>query len=89
MPANNVTFYEIGRRLIKYFLEGLMVALAATIIPQRKNGEIALNFGEIFMIALVAAATFALLDLYAPNIGSTARQGAGFGLGATLVGFPA
>ena len=89
MPANIVTFYEIGRRLIKYFLEGLMVALAATIIPQRKNGEIALNFGEIFMIALVAAATFALLDLYAPNIGSTARQGAGFGLGATLVGFPA
>jgi hypothetical protein len=89
MPTTNVTFYEIGRRLIKYFLEGLMVALAATIIPQRKNGEIALNFGEIFMIALVAAATFALLDLYAPNIGSTARQGAGFGLGATLVGFPA
>lgn len=83
-----ITLHEIGRRLVKYILEGLMVALAATIIPQRKDGKIVLNWSEIIMIALVAAATFALLDLYAPSIGSTARQGAGFGLGATLVGFP-
>jgi hypothetical protein len=86
---SRITMNEIGKRIVKYFLEGLMVALAAVIIPQRKNGKIALNWSEIIMIALVASATFALLDLYAPNIGSTARQGAGFGLGATLVGFPA
>lgn len=84
-----ITFYEIGKRLIKYLLEGFMVALAATVIPQRKNGSLALNWAEIFLIALVAAATFALLDIFAPSISSTARQGAGFGLGATLVGFPA
>ena len=43
---------------------------------------------EIIMIAVVASATFAILDMYAPTIGATARQGAGFGIGATLVGFP-
>ena len=39
---------------------------------------------------LVAAATFAVLDLFAPNssVASAARQGAGFGIGANLVGFP-
>ena len=40
------------------------------------------------MIAFTAACVFAILDMYAPSIGSTARQGAGFGIGATLVGFP-
>jgi len=33
-------------------------------------------------------ATFALLDVYAPSVGSSARTCAGFGIGAPLVGFP-
>ena len=61
-----------------------MVAIAAFYIPQRK-----MNLEEVAMIALTAAATFALLDMYAPSVGLTARQGAGFGIGANLVGFPA
>jgi hypothetical protein len=40
------------------------------------------------MIALVGTATFAILDIYAPSVGSSARTGAGFGIGAGLVGFP-
>jgi hypothetical protein len=43
---------------------------------------------EVGMIALVAAATFGILDAYAPSVGSSARTGAGFGIGAHLVGFP-
>ena len=39
--------------------------------------------------ALVAAATFSILDTYVPSMGSSARTGAGFGIGANLVGFPA
>ena len=31
------------------------------------------------MIAVTAAATFAILDMYTPEIGSSARAGAGFG----------
>ena len=38
---------------------------------------------------LVAAATFSLLDLFAPSVSGSARQGAGFGVGAGLVGWPA
>jgi hypothetical protein len=43
---------------------------------------------EVLLISLVAAATFAVLDLFAPSIGSSVRTGAGFGIGANLVGFP-
>jgi hypothetical protein len=47
-----------------------------------------MKLSEIAMIALVAIATFAVLDVYAPSVGSSARSGAGFGIGANLVGFP-
>ena len=49
---------------------------------------VAVGVEEVLAVAIVAAVTFALLDLLAPSIGLTARQGAGFGLGANLVGFP-
>ena len=71
------------KRFFKYLIEGLMVAIAAYVFPRKK-----MNPDEILMIAVVASATFAILDMYAPTIGATARQGAGFGIGATLVGFP-
>ena len=47
-----------------------------------------MNIEEVLMIAVTAAAVFALLDMYSPSIGASMRQGAGFGLGANLVGFP-
>jgi len=76
-------FQEMINRIIKYFVEGLMVAFAAFAIPQRS-----LNLEEIAMIALTAAATFSILDTYIPSMGVNARTGAGFGIGANLVGFP-
>jgi len=75
---------ELVRRAIKYLVEGFMVAIAAFAIPQKS-----LKIDEICLIALVAAATFSILDTYVPSMGSTARTGAGFGIGANLVGFPA
>lgn len=74
---------EFINRALKYLLEGLAVAIAAIYIPKK-----ALPMDEIATLALVAAAVFALLDVLAPSVGITARQGAGFGLGANLVGFP-
>ena len=74
---------ELVRRAIKYVVEGLMVALAAYAIPNRS-----MNLDEIALIALTAAATFAVLDTYLPSIAVSARSGAGFGIGANLVGFP-
>ena len=43
---------------------------------------------DVVCIGLVAAATFSLLDLAAPSVSSSARTGAGLGVGANLVGFP-
>ena len=68
---------------IKYLLEGIAVAIAAYFIP-RKKVEVA----EIIFIALSAAATFAVLDIFAPKVGDGARKGAGFGIGANTVGWP-
>jgi ABC-type Co2+ transport system permease subunit len=74
---------ELVKRIIKYLVEGLMVAIAAYAIPKRS-----LNIEEIVLIALTAAATFSILDTYIPSMGVTARSGAGFGVGANLVRFP-
>jgi len=76
-------FVELIKRMIKYLVEGLMVAFACYAIPKRS-----LNIEEILLIALTAAATFSILDTYIPSFGVTARSGAGFGIGANLVGFP-
>ena len=74
---------ELVRRAVKYLVEGVMVALAAFAIPKK-----ALNLDEIALIALTAAATFSILDTYVPSMAVSARAGAGFGIGANLVGFP-
>ena len=73
--------YEIMTRLVKYFLEGLAVAVAMTIIPKKK-----LDVEEIFTVAIIAASVFAILDLLSPSIGLTARQGSGLALGSQLAG---
>jgi hypothetical protein len=83
MAGSMFDMREMINRIIKYFVEGLMVAFAAFAIPQRS-----LNLEEIAMIALTAAATFSILDTYIPSMGANARTGAGFGIGANLVGFP-
>ena len=66
--------------LVKYALEGLAVAVAAFYIPRRN-----LNVKDIVMIALTAAATFAVLDMFSPFVSVSARQGAGFGIGYNMV----
>ena len=65
--------------LIKYVLEGIAVALAAFYIPQRKTDP-----REILMIALTAAAAFAVLDMFSPGVAAGARQGTGFGIGYNI-----
>ena len=87
MPAStsNFTFdgEQIVLRALKYILEGLITAFAAYFIPGKRPAGL-----EILLIGLVAAATFAVLDLFAPAVGASVRSGAGFGIGASLVGFP-
>jgi ABC-type Co2+ transport system permease subunit len=73
---------ELVRRIVKYLVEGLMVAIAAYAIPKRS-----LNIEEIILLALTAAATFSILDTYIPVMGVSARSGTGFGIGLGLSGF--
>ena len=70
--------------VLKYLIEGLVVAFVAVLVLNPKKP----NFGEVLTIGVTAFATFALLDTFSPSIAVTARQGAGFGMGANLVGFP-
>jgi ABC-type Co2+ transport system permease subunit len=83
MDSKMLDFGELIKRAVKYLVEGLMVALAAYAIPKK-----ALNMDEVALIALTAAATFSILDTYVPSMAVSARSGAGFGIGANLVGFP-
>lgn len=83
MSSPRFDFIEVLIRMFKYLLEGLVVSTAAFMFPGKKK-----NMDEIVLIGFIAAATFSLLDLFAPSIGISARQGAGMGIGANLVGFP-
>lgn len=81
MFSLDLNLNNVIQRAIKYLVEGLAVAIAAYYIPSKK-----MNLQEIAVIALTAAATLAVLDLLAPTVGMGARHGAGFGIGASLVG---
>jgi ABC-type Co2+ transport system permease subunit len=80
---NLINVNEFIKRVIKYIVEGFMVAIACYAIPKRS-----LNLEEILLIALTAAATFSILDTYIPSMGVSVRTGAGAGIGFNLVGFP-
>lgn len=73
---------ELINRILKYLFEGIIVALAAFFIP----GKNKLNVSDVITIGIIAAATFSLLDLFAPSIGNSVRNGAGMGIGFNLVG---
>ena len=77
-------FAELVKRAIKYLVEGLVVAIVAVLVPKKS-----LNVEEIVIIALTAAATFSVLDVFVPAMAGSARNGAGMGIGFNLVGFPA
>jgi hypothetical protein len=74
---------EIIIRLVKYLFEGIVVAFAAYMIPGKK-----MDVAEVVVIGVIAAATFSILDLFAPALSGGVRSGAAFGVGANLVGFP-
>jgi hypothetical protein len=70
---------EILSRALKYLLEGLAVGLACFFTSK-------LPINEIIIIAITAAATFAILDMYTPQISDAARLGTGFGIGTKFAG---
>jgi ABC-type Co2+ transport system permease subunit len=79
--SSGLDFSELVKRAIKYIIEGIIVAIAAYAIPKKS-----LNVEEVVIIALTAAATFSVLDVFIPSMGMSARTGAGGALGVNLVG---
>jgi hypothetical protein len=77
-----VDIEEVIRRLVRYLLEGLAIAICVLVIPAKKQ-----DMETVVTLALTGACTFAVLDLFAPVISDSARKGAGFGVGATLSGY--
>jgi hypothetical protein len=66
--------------LVKYVIQGLAVAIAAAVIPNRKTGH-----HEVAVIAIVSALTFFVLDIFTDDIGKNVRLGVGLGIGLNLV----
>jgi hypothetical protein len=83
MMMDIIDLGEFTRRLIKYLVEGIIVGLAACLVPKTPP-----SFDEVALISMFAAATFSILDAFLPSVAVSARSGAGFGIGANLVGFP-
>mgnify|MGYP006088816155 CR=1 FL=1 len=86
--AQKFRVMNLVKNAMKYIFEGLAVALAAFYFPSWSNKG-GLKVEEIAAIALTAAATFALLDLWAGGengMYGNARMGAGFAIGSNLAG---
>lgn len=78
----NLEYQSIWTRLVKYLLEGIAVAVAATLVSRKYT----YSYQEIAILAATAALTFFLLDYFAPSIAFGARTGTGFGIGFNTVG---
>jgi hypothetical protein len=74
-------FSGIIEKVIKYIIEGMAVGMVAYLLPRKKMSR-----DEVLVIGLTAAAVFAILDLFAPLVGASARAGAGFAAGVGLTG---
>lgn len=67
--------------LSSYFMEALAIAFVSRILLNKQTLDV-----ETLMFAVVITVTHIVLDLFAPDIGATARQGSGFGIGYKQVG---
>ena len=56
--------FEILRRIIKYIIQSITVAIACYWIPKTK-----LDQNEIIMISITSAAIFCILDMFSPSMG--------------------
>jgi len=73
---------EIVLRIVKYLITGIVIGLATFLVCGER-----VKLHEILVIGVTAAAVFAILDMYAPEVGAATRLGAGLGLGAQIVRF--
>ena len=77
----SVNSRELCKRVVKYVLQGLVIAIAAILLPKQKP-----DFEAVIALALVAAATFAIIDTMVPSLSTPLNWGVGLSLGSNLAG---
>lgn len=71
---------------IKYIIEGIIIAIVAFYVPLMfKTSLRKPTIIEILGLAITAALTMFILDLYSPNTSLGARLGLGFKIGKSLL----
>lgn len=83
MATPELDVLEMVKRLSKYLIEGLVVAIVAAVLPRSH-----LSPQQVVLLGLTAASVFSLLDWTVPSVAPSMRQGVGLGLGLSTVGFP-
>ena len=74
---------ELCKRVVKYVLMGLVISICTLVLPKNK-----IDFEAVIALGLVSACVFAIVDTFVPTMSYPVQLGAGFGLGAGMVGFP-
>lgn len=74
---------ELCKRVVKYILQGAIISIAVLLLNKNKP-----DFEAVVGLGLIASATYAIIDLFAPSLTMPVNLGVGFGVGAQLVGFP-
>ena len=69
------------KSLSKYAMEGLAVGVASYLIPSKS-----MTYQGILLVAVTAAAVFAILDQFSPVIAYGSRHGTGFAIGYQQIG---
>ncbi len=73
---------ELCKRVVKYVLMGLVISICTLVLPKNK-----IDFEAVVALGLVSACVFAIVDTFVPTMSYPVQLGAGFGLGAGMVGF--
>ncbi len=79
IPSLPIDTRTLCKMVIKYITLGLVIAIVCIVLPKQK-----LDIESTMALALVASATFAILDLFAPTLSGPAQLGAGLGIGYNL-----
>ena len=74
---------ELCKKVVKYILQGAIISIAVLLLNKNKP-----DFEAVVALGLIASATYAIIDLFAPSLTMPVNLGVGFGVGAQLVGFP-
>ncbi len=73
---------ELCKRVVKYVLMGLIIAICTLVLPKPK-----IDLEAVIALALVSGCTFAIIDTFIPTMSYPVQFGTGAGIGLSLSGF--